>query len=90
MAQIQLNGFDGQPAKPGSSRYKRYVETTGTTDAWELDVLDPLDLRDLVKASVALHFDVGAHRALRREVNEARESFLDLVPEALQTWIDEM
>lgn len=44
-------------AKVSSSRFRRYVEETGTDDAWELDALEPRVLRQLVVDNVEACFD---------------------------------
>jgi hypothetical protein len=48
-------------AKVSSARYRGYVEEHDTEEAWELDALEPMVLRDLIRARVEEHFDVNIH-----------------------------
>lgn len=78
----QIRQYNPPPfaAKTTSSRYATYVRDTGTTDAWELDALEPTVLRDLVVQNVEAHFDRDVHalfqsdiRSLRTEMREAMQ-----------------
>lgn len=57
MEQIRTYSPPPFDAKVTSTRYSRYVEETGTDDAWELDALEPTVLRDLVRNNVNRFFD---------------------------------
>ena len=62
------------PAKETSSRYDRYVEETGMTDAWELDALTPTTLRDLITEEVEALFDPEVYEANRVVVQSVRKA----------------
>lgn len=55
----QIRQYNPPPfwAKTSDTRYKGYVREHGTTDAWELDALDPTLLRSLIQQEVDKHFD---------------------------------
>lgn len=71
----QIRRYNPPPfeAKVSSSRCAGYVEEHGTTDAWELDALEPRVLRRLIQDEVGALFDVDEHRRNLRAVNRARE-----------------
>ena len=51
-----IGGLPGFPAKTTDPRYQWYVAQYGTV-AWELDAMDPNDLRDRVRAEIEQHID---------------------------------
>ena len=59
----QVDEYDCPPfeAKITSARYRGYVEEHETEDAWELDALDPLVLRKLIRDEVDGYFDVEVY-----------------------------
>ncbi len=73
MEQIEEHNPPPFPAKPTSSRFAKYLEATGTTDAWELDALEPLTLRDLIRTNVDDYFDPLTHDNNQAIIRAARE-----------------
>lgn len=69
------------PAKMTSSRFNGYVEATGTTDAWELDALDPSELQKLIKANIARFWDQSIHEANQELVQARRQELVDHISE---------
>lgn len=61
------------PAKRSSSRFKKYFERTGMTDAWELDAIPPDDLDRMIRDAVDSHFDYGIHSEVQDEIRELRD-----------------
>lgn len=80
MAQIQALKPPPFPAKVSSSRFRRYVERTGQTDAWELDALDPLQLTTLVETEVDRWLDRSILEESQAQVHRARLLFRDAFP----------
>jgi hypothetical protein len=85
----QIEQYDPPPfpAKPSSSRFRRYVEETGMEDAWELDALDPTVLRDLIREHVDRYWDQGIHDDLQADVHDARARLLSEMTE--RAWLNE-
>lgn len=54
MDQIRTYNPPPFPAKPTSSRFRKYLEEHNTDDAWELDALEPSVLRQLIRDEVGL------------------------------------
>jgi hypothetical protein len=54
-AQIQQHNPPPFDAKETSARFQAYVAATGLTDAWELDALDPRELRRIVLNACAAY-----------------------------------
>ena len=55
-----------------------------TTDAWELDALEPRVLQKLIKDNVESYFDAGIERENRAEVKAARAEMKEsMTPEWL-------
>ncbi len=73
MDQIEEHDAVPFPAKMTSSRYARYVEEHGTTDAWELDALPPDTLDTMIRDSVLEFWDESVHQENTSQVNELRE-----------------
>ena len=61
------------PAKLTSARYNGYIREHGTNDAWELDALDPLVLRQLIRDEVNALFDVDVHEDNEEIIEDLRE-----------------
>lgn len=70
----QIRKFKPPPfdAKITSSRYAAYVEAHKTTDAWELDALEPSELRRLITSNVERLFLPTIHNANQIEVRRLR------------------
>jgi hypothetical protein len=85
----QIEEYDPPPfgAKMTSSRYQRYVDTTGTDDAWELDALEPAVLRELVYSNVDQHFDSSIRNEHAARARELRVELRDRMVEP--GWLDE-
>jgi len=68
----QINEFNPPPsfAKETSSRYDAYVEEQGTTEAWELDALEPAVIQGLIQAEIDKERDPEIWEA-RMEAEEA-------------------
>lgn len=61
------------PAKQSAGKdYDRYVEEFETTDAWELDALEPRELTRLVQKAIEPLFDGELHAKLQRDVEARR------------------
>lgn len=75
MDQIRDHSPPPFPAKVSSSRYARYVDEQGTTDAWELDALDPATLTALITSQVAARFDGDIYTANLAHIAGLREQF---------------
>ena len=57
------------PAKESAGAdYRRYVEEFGTTDAWELDAVEPRRLAELVRQSVGSYFDPELFNRLQADI----------------------
>jgi len=71
----QVQHYNPPPfwAKTSDTRYKGYVREHGTTDAWELDALDPAVLRSLIESEVNHYFDEEIHKANRELIDEKRD-----------------
>ena len=77
----QVQHYNPPPfwAKTSDTRYQGYVDEHGTTDAWELDALDPTVLRDLIREEVNELFDEDIHEENNVEIAERREEMLGLM-----------
>jgi hypothetical protein len=75
MGQIEQHNPPPFEAKMSSARYAGYVAEHNTQDAWELDALDPILLRDLIRDNVAEYFDEDVY-ARSQEVEQAARSKL--------------
>jgi hypothetical protein len=71
----QVQQYNPPPfwAKTSDTRYKGYVREHGTTDAWELDALDPPVLRSLIQSEVNQYFDEEVHEENRELIEERRD-----------------
>lgn len=70
----QIREYDPPPfeAKMTSARYAGYIREHNTEDAWELDALDPIVLRDLVETEVNGYFDEDVHETNNIHVDALR------------------
>jgi hypothetical protein len=70
----QIQQYNPPPfwAKESSSRYDKYVAEHDTTDAWELDALDPHVTRDSVTHEVSALFDEAIHAEQQTAVEDMR------------------
>ena len=75
----QIRKYNPPPfwAKTSDTRYKGYVREHGTTDAWELDALDPSVLRALIQSEVNHYFDEEIHRMNNEFIEERRAQMRD-------------
>lgn len=76
----QIQEYDPPPfeAKMTSARYAGYIREHETDEAWELDALEPIVLRDMIRENVEEYFDEDIHdtndeevAALHEEMKEA-------------------
>jgi hypothetical protein len=88
LPQIQAFNPPPMPAKITSARFDKYLRTTGMTDAWELDALDPPKLRNLVETEVGRYFDESIHRANRNRIADLREEMVDRITDD-PDWMEE-
>ena len=75
----QVKRFNPPPfwAKTSDTRYKGYVREHGTTDAWELDALDPSVLRDLIRQTVNAVFDDDIHEENNEVIADRRDEMIE-------------
>jgi hypothetical protein len=76
-------------AKLTSSRYQKYVDETGTDEAWELDALDPRRLRELVRSHVLALYSSARRAEVKELIAEGRDLFLDEADGAVNEWLRE-
>jgi hypothetical protein len=71
----QVQQYNPPPfwAKTSDTRYKGYVREHGTTDAWELDALDPPVLRSLIESEVNKHFDHEVYEENQEVIQDKRD-----------------
>lgn len=86
LEQIEEHNAPPFPAKETSSRFKKYREKTGLQDAWELDALEPLVLRDLITSSVDKLFSEHVWQENQVRVKRAREELVERVKQP--GWFD--
>lgn len=65
------------PAKLTSSRFAKYQEEHDTTDAWELDALEPRELQRLIRNRVNGLWRRAIFDANREEVRQARLALIE-------------
>lgn len=61
------------PAKPSSTRFAKYQAEHGTTDAWELDALEPRVLRTLITENVEAMFDEQIYNENQALITERQD-----------------
>lgn len=65
---------DFNPAKRTSSRYKTFVDETGTEKTWELEALPPRYIQKRLREAIEENMDMDAYQqSVDRETEEARE-----------------
>lgn len=74
--QIEEHNPPPFPAKPSSARFQKYVDETGLMDAWELDALDPIAMRELIHTEVNRFWDEDIHRTNETHVDNIREELV--------------
>ncbi len=86
----QIDEYNPPPfgAKMTSARYQAYVDETGTTDAWELDALDPIVLQQLVRDNVNRLFDKPIHANKQEEIKALRLDMVERLSE-IPLWDDD-
>ncbi len=77
MAQIREHDPPPYPAKPTSSRFKRYHQEHATNNAWELDALRPEVLDELIRQEVGVHFDNSVYEAHQDTIRTLRSEMRD-------------
>ena len=75
----QIRQYNPPPfwAKTSDTRFKGYVREHGTTDAWELDALDPKVLRSLINQEVEKHFDRDVYDENQTLIENQRQEMRD-------------
>ena len=75
----QVRHYDPPPfwAKTSDTRFAGYVREHGTTDAWELDALDPTVLRDLIRQNVNALFDDEIHEENNEVIADRRVEMIE-------------
>lgn len=84
----QIEEYNPPPfgAKEGSARYAGYVEEHETTDAWELDALEPAVLRDLIREGIADHFDELEHERQEGMAQDRRNDLIARMSDPNWNW----
>lgn len=72
MVQIQQYNPPPAPAKTSDSRHGKYVATTGTDQAWELDALDPTVLNALVTSAIESVLDQDLYDEVEGEISAGK------------------
>ena len=80
--QIEKYELPPQPAKTTDSMWKGWVEEHGNV-AWELDALPPDVLQEIIKESIAKHFDEWIYEETLRLQEERRKQIKEMVDEIL-------
>lgn len=87
MDQIEKYDPPPFPAKFTSSRYAGYVAATGTTDAWELDALEPSVLQDLIRLHVGTCWTQSIKDRNDAEVRQGRQDLVERLK--AEGWADD-
>lgn len=73
MAQIEQHGCPPNPTKTTDARAKAYIEKFGH-ESWEVDALDPKEMRRVAERAIKKHLDVDAYNAIiEQEKTETAE-----------------
>ncbi len=67
------------PAKEKDNNFKEYYQTTGLTQAWELDALPPDKLSELFENAIAKFTDFTELKRLREKENGDKSYFKNLL-----------
>lgn len=64
--QIDERGLaeDFNPAKVTSSRFRKFVERTGSVKSWEVEALDPDYIVEQIKAAIEANMDMEAYKSV--------------------------
>ena len=79
MDQVQQYNPPPFPGKTTDTRFKKYVKEHNTTEAWELDALDPPLLRAMIQNEVNALFDEDIYEHHQEQIGEARRQMLDMM-----------
>ena len=82
LEQIRQFNPPSYPAKKTSSRYKKYIASTGIEEAWELDALDPEEMQRLVRDHTDRLFDREVARSNRRLLRRRRDEMIERMQDA--------
>lgn len=77
MEQIEQYNPPPNPAKETDSRWEWYNETTGLTDSWELDALEPAVIEQIITDAVLEIRDEKKWEAMEEKEDTARELLTD-------------
>jgi hypothetical protein len=73
------------PAKDKDPRYEWYCDEYDTEDAWELDAMNPNELRDRVRSEIEKHVDPGdweQHKKIEEAQRETTKKIATAIMEA--------
>lgn len=75
----QVDTYNPPPfeAKMSSARYAGYVEEHETENAWELDALEPVVLRDLIREEVSEYFNETLYEANQTVIRELQAEMIE-------------
>ena len=79
----QTQGLAPNYIKPSSSRADAYYKEFDTNECWELDALEPAQLRELATDAIADLFDQEVHDEVQAHVEEQREEMRRLLQDRL-------
>lgn len=77
MDQIRQYDPPPNPAKETDSRWQSYYDTTGLTESWELDALEPSVIEQIIEDAVLEKRDHDAWEKITKQENEARQLLAD-------------
>jgi hypothetical protein len=83
--QIRKYGLLPQPLKPGEKKKKKYIETTGCTESWELDALPPNVLEQVLIGEIEKHLDKTKYNEIIEREQQDKEKLRKFV----KGWRDE-
>jgi hypothetical protein len=81
--QIEEHNLPPQPAKHTDARTFGYSLEHGD-EAWELDALEPDDLQQIIRDSVAEYYDKNTYERVKEKQAEVRTRLKEMVVEALR------
>lgn len=79
LEQIQEFNLPPFPAKEKDNNFREYYQTTGLTQAWELDALPPDKLSELFENAIAKFTDFTELKRLREKENGDKSYFKNLL-----------
>jgi len=68
---------DPNPVKDSSARYDSFVRRTGGKETWELEALDPMYLRDQLRATIQANMDMELYRQTVEQEKADAETLLE-------------